>query len=172
MQKEAIAIILDVGKSMNEEPNRGQLKGALDAIGLLIRDKLTDKPGNVLISLIFMGTKASNNQLHGKGDGEDITCEGYEHISVVYDIAPPTLELVKYVSDSTEQDLLNNLGGSSGDFIDALVIALDILSTRCESNTYSKKIFLFTDAGSPADFQLLDPIISKFSSLGCSLNIV
>lgn len=170
MQKEAIAVILDVGRSMGEEANRGKLQSSLDAVGLLVRDKLVSKPGSVLMSLIFMGTKASNNQLHG--DGKDDASNGYQHISVIYDIAPPSLELSKFISKSTEQDLLDGVGGSSGDFIDALVVAVDLLSVRANDKAYSKKVFLFTDAGSPADFQLLEPIIDNFSNRECSLNVV
>lgn len=173
MQKEAIAVILDVGRSMGEEANRGKLQSSLDAIGLLVRDKLAGKPGSVLMSLIFMGTKASSNQLHGDGSGgEDDASSGYQHISVIYDIAPPSLELSKFVSESTEQELLDGVGGSSADFIDALVVAIDLLAVRANDKAYSKKVFLFTDAGSPADFQLLDPIITNFSDRECSLNVV
>ena len=170
MQKEAIAVILDVGRSMSEEANRGKLQKSLDAVGLLVRDKLVSKPGSVLMSLIFMGTKASNNHLHGDEEGGDAS--GYKHISVVYDVAPPSVELSKFVSDSKEEDLLDGIGGSSGDFIDALVVAIDLLSVKAGDKAYSKKVFLFTDAGSPADFQLLDPIISNFSDRECSLNVM
>lgn len=172
MQKEAIVVILDVGRSMGEEQNKGQLQGALNAVRLLVHDKLTEKPGNVLMSLVFMGTKASSNQLHGNKDEDGNVCSGYEHISLIYDIAPPTFELINFVSEAKEQDLLDGVGGSSGDFIDALVIAFDVLNVRAKGSGYSKKIFLFTDAGSPTDFQLLEPIISNFSSVECSLNIM
>ena len=170
MQKEAVVVILDVGKSLRENVGSGEFQNALTAVSLLVRDKLVEKPGKVLISLIFMGTKASNNSLHENGDDEGGASKGYEHISVVYDMAPPNVELAKFISNSTPQELLNEIGGSSGDFVDSLVIALDMLSVRAEDKAYSKKIFLITDAGSNADFQLLDPIIEKFTNLGCSLN--
>ena len=168
MQKEATVLILDVGKTMEHDNNEegDSFQSALKAITLLVRDVLVEKPNTALVSLVLVGTKASNNRLHSEEGG------GYEHVSVVYELANPSLELMRFVTETSAHDLLHNIGGASGDFVDALIVALDMLTVKAEGKAYTKKVFLVTDGGSKSNFQCLDSVVEKFNALDCSLNIV
>jgi ATP-dependent DNA helicase 2 subunit 2 len=157
-QKEAVVIILDVGLSMTKEKKSTELlEAAIKAAFLLVQQKLIGGAKDE-IGLVLFGTHETRNELAESH-------EGYENITVLRNITTPDLELLRQIENITP-------GDRDGDFISALIVAMDMLIKKVGHKSIQKRIFLVTSAGGPANTDDLPIIVSKLQEMDARLNVI
>ncbi|KAH9487958.1 X-ray repair cross-complementing protein 5 [Bulinus truncatus] len=146
--KEAIAIILDVGPSMNQAPPgaRTPLETAIEGINMILQRKIFSESKDE-IALILVGTEETDNPL---ADGEN-----YKNITLKSPLGIADFDLLQKVQNDLQPS------NTPGDFVDALVVAMDHLeqATQGKKGIGSRRIILFSDLGSPFGDQQLETII-------------
>lgn len=91
---------------------------------------------------------------------------GYENIVVERQLSPPTLEFLRHLDSirPTKQ---------TGDWIDALIVGIDLLAKHCQKRKYNKRIFLITDGQSKtADTEDLKQVASNLKEAEIKLNVI
>ncbi|XP_041361958.1 X-ray repair cross-complementing protein 5-like [Gigantopelta aegis] len=159
--KEAIAIILDVGPSMNQAPagEATSLQTAIDAITMILQRKMFSESKDE-VALILLGTPDTDNPLAVNG--------GYDNISIVRPLGLADFNLLQTVkNDITPSD-------TSGDFLDAIVVAMDHLvsATQGKKGFASKRIILLSDLTGPFGDDQLDTIVGALHNSGTELNVI
>ncbi|EGD76705.1 hypothetical protein PTSG_08056 [Salpingoeca rosetta] len=153
------AIVLDVGPSMSTKLSSGKshLETAVKAIDLFVQQKVLHTKKDE-VALITFGDNETDNPL--ASDGE------YQHICVRRTLTSPDLDLLRFIETEIQP------GDQPTDFVDALVVALDCLITGGEKKKGDKKIYMFTDAGSPVNDSSLDQIIDGMKAHGIDLRVI
>ncbi|KAF0917929.1 hypothetical protein E2562_021645 [Oryza meyeriana var. granulata] len=127
--KEALVLLLDVGPSMH-----GVLQEVENICSTLVHKKLVYNRSDE-IGVVLFGTKETCNEL-AKELG------GYKHVVVAHDI--------KVVDEETTHALQNLPRGTSpGDFMDAIVVGLDMLIRKFGNMKRKQRMCLITDAQHP-----------------------
>ncbi|XWS32324.1 hypothetical protein CRYUN_Cryun23aG0149700 [Craigia yunnanensis] len=128
--KEKLVLLLDVGPSMHNV-----LPEVEKVCSMLVEKKLIYSKDDE-VGVVLFGTEETNNELM-------VEVGGYENIVVLQDIK---------VVDGDIIDTLQKLprGTEGGDFLDAIVVGMDMLIKKYK-NIYkgSKRLFLITDAIHP-----------------------
>jgi hypothetical protein len=127
--REAEVLILDTNPSL-----RDHLKAAKDSFVLHVQQKLIQMPTKSEIGLVLLGVADSNNKLASSG--------GYENVCEQKPISPVDTELVKSILGLDE-------GIDSGDWLDAVVVAMDMINRHCEGKKYEKSIIMITNGARP-----------------------
>ena len=159
--KEAILVILDVGPSMNsryqDSDSQSRLDLGIDSIKLLIQQKLLFSKNHAL-GIVLFGTEETENDLNAQ-------MGGYENITVASALEVPSLNLVRFMDQiqTTPQ---------SADFVDALVVGVDMLVSFCGKKKYNKRIFLITDGNSKVNDADLNDIVSTMNENEIKLNVM
>lgn len=83
-----------------------------------------------------MGTEGTENQLAQAG-------EGYENITVYSQIERPAVVLGANLREQTQP------GVEAADFVDGLIVALDLMHERTQKKKYTKTIYIITAAAYP-----------------------
>ncbi|KAM0920134.1 hypothetical protein ACQ4PT_007775 [Festuca glaucescens] len=127
--KEGLVLLLDVGPSMHQA-----LQEVENVCSTLVRKKLVYNRSDE-VGIVLFGTKETCNDL-AKELG------GYKHVVVKHDIK---------VVDEETKDALQNLprGTAPGDFLDAIVVGLDMLIKRFGNTKGKQRLCLITDAQHP-----------------------
>ncbi|XP_060218825.1 ATP-dependent DNA helicase 2 subunit KU80 [Lycium barbarum] len=128
--KEAVVLVIDVGPSMHSV-----LPEIEKVCSLLIQKKLVFSRYDE-VGFVLFGTSDTKNELT-----EEIG--GYEHVTV--------LRNIKVVDDDLV-DALQNLprGSFPGDFLDAIVVGMDMLIKKFgQTNKGKKRLCLITNAATP-----------------------
>lgn len=133
------------------------LEHALKVVTLLIQQKLLFQSKQDLMGLVLFGTDETNNRLSQDGF--------YEHITVVKELSKPDLEMIRFIDQINPE-------GAQGDFIDALIVALDMIIDTTGTRKFQKRIFLLTDAGCPANADDVDAVAKEFRNRGAKLNVI
>ncbi|XP_062604717.1 X-ray repair cross-complementing protein 5-like [Saccostrea cucullata] len=159
--KEAIAIVLDIGPSMNNAPpgEETPLQTAVDAIKMILQRKMFSESKDE-VSLVLFGTPTTDNPL---ADGES-----YENISIVRPLGVVDFDFLQQVqNDITPSNM-------SADFIDALVVAMDHLvnATQGKKGFGSKRLILLSDLGGEFGKDQIDTIIAGIKNSGTELNVI
>lgn len=162
---EALVIIIDVGVSMNYAEEGGEqnaLEKSITAVNMIIQRKIFSdtKKNKDEAALILFGTDGTSNKLH------DDAGEGYEHVTVAKEMGVMDLELLKFVNNQIVA------GNSSGDFIDALVVAVDHLHTKCMGRKMEQKIILFSNMESEFGADQLEMIVNGMKANNVNLIFV
>jgi len=114
------------------------------------------------VGIILFGGKETKNYLNDEHPNE------YKNLSIAAPIEPVNLNLMK-CADAIRCDK----GVADCDFLDSLILAIDMLKTRCGTKKYSKRIFLVTDASfSSLDEHLIQAIISGAKREGIIINVI
>ena len=79
--------------------------------------------------MVLCGSEDTQNALHERYGG-------YEHVAVAQELAAPTLDFLKFL-DTVKPT------SETGDWIDALVVATDMLVTHCKKKKYNKRVCPF-----------------------------
>jgi hypothetical protein len=127
--REAEVLILDTNPSLGTH-----LKAAKESFVLHVQQKLIQMPTKSEIGLVLLGSADSNNNLAGSG--------GYENVCEYKPISPVDTELVKILLGS-------NQGIDAGDWLDAVVVAMDMINRHCEGKKYEKSIIMITNGARP-----------------------
>lgn len=85
--------------------------------------------------LVLCGTSDTSNALADRFKGE------YRNVSTARTLSKIDLEFFRDIETFTaEQEQVKD-----GDFIDGMIVSLDMLSRHCGTRKYKKRIFLITD---------------------------
>ena len=160
---EALVIVIDVSPSMTNpgEDGKSPLEKCVTAANMILQRKIfTDtKKNKDEAALILFGTEGTDNSLNqGFGAGN------YENITLSREMNVIDMEMLKFVNNDVVP------GTANGDFIDALVVALDHLNTKCSGRKMDQKVVLFSDLQHEFNADKLDSIIGGMK--GNSVNLI
>ncbi|CAL1541131.1 unnamed protein product [Lymnaea stagnalis] len=159
--KEAIAIILDVGPSMNQAPPGvgTPLETAIEGINMILQRKIFSESKDE-IALLLVGTTDTDNPL---ADGEN-----YQNITLKRRLGIADFDLLQQVQTDLQPS------DTPGDFVDAIVIAMDHLenATQGKKGFGSRRIILFSDLGSPFGDQELETIVNAMQYTKTELDVI
>ena len=160
---EALVIVIDVSPSMTNpgEDGKSPLEKCVTAANMILQRKIfTDtKKNKDEAALILFGTEGTDNLLNqGFGAGN------YENITLSREMNVIDMEMLKFINNGVVP------GTANGDFIDALVVALDHLNTKCSGRKMDQKVVLFSDLQHEFNADKLDSIIGGMK--GNSVNLI
>ncbi|KAJ0964159.1 hypothetical protein J5N97_029281 [Dioscorea zingiberensis] len=158
--KEALVLLLDVGPSMHSI-----LPEVEKLCSMLVQKKLIFSK-NHEVGVVLFGTEETNNELEKE-------VGGYEHVFVLRDIK---------VVDGDTVEVLHNLprGTSPGDFMDAIVVGMDMLIKKFgQTNKGKQCLSLVTNAQYPikdpsegTKVDQVDMISSQMKAHGVKLDCI
>jgi ATP-dependent DNA helicase 2 subunit 2 len=145
--REVEVLILDTNPSIGDE-----LNAAKDSLILHVQQKIVQMPSKSEIGLVAIGSADSDNNLAlSKG--------GYENICEMRPITPVDIPLLKQLH-SLEHGL------DAGDWLDAVVVAMDMIIRHCEKKKYEKSIVMITNGGRPIqDVEQMDLIAQSCTDM-------
>ncbi|XP_066268774.1 X-ray repair cross-complementing protein 5-like [Branchiostoma lanceolatum] len=160
--KEAMVLVVDVGPLMAQAPpgHVSPLENAKDAISMLLQRKMFSQSKDE-VALILLGTQETANELAGTDE------ESYLNITVARPLGQPDFDLLEFVKN----DIVP--GPVSADFVDAIVVALDLVRNQTMGKKFeTKRIVLFSNlAGEFTDDQL-EGVINGMKALECEFNLI
>jgi len=159
--KEAIAIVLDVGPSMVQTPPgvSSALDTAIEGINMILQRKMFSEAKDE-VALILFGCADTENPL---SDGDT-----YQNIVLKRPLGVPDFDLLETVQNDLQPS------DSPGDFLDALVVAMDHLETGLQGKKGfgTRRLILFSDLGGPFADQELETIVGAIQKTGTELNVI
>ncbi|KAI0429696.1 Ku70/Ku80 N-terminal alpha/beta domain-containing protein [Xylaria sp. FL1042] len=164
--KEATVYILDLGASMANLHN-GRTESDLDWSMRYVWDKISTtvaasrKTWNV--GVVGVRTDETDNPLQSEEDG----CEGYEHISVLQELGPMTMN-----SMTALRDRIKTSNTQTGDCISAIVLAIEMIERLTKKLKYNRRIILVTDGEAPMDSSDIGDISEKMKRSNIQLTVL
>jgi len=147
---EAICIILDTGRTASQKPPNSPsfLEASLECASLFVERKLFGESKDE-VGVVLLGSEETNNPLD------------YDHVTVLdRGLAQTDWEIISYLREHVKGTQ------HEGDWIDAVVVALDFLKRASENRKFSAlKIVLFSELGCPADADQIELIIQGMKML-------
>ncbi|KAF2972134.1 hypothetical protein GQX73_g1481 [Xylaria multiplex] len=153
--KEATIYILDLGLSMSDCHN-GRVESDLDWSMRYVWDRISTtvaasrKTWNV--GVVGVRTDETDHPLEKEEDG----CEGYEHISVLQELGPMTMN-----SLAALRNRVKTSNTETGDCISAIVLAIEMIEKLTKKLKYNRRIILVTDGEAPIDGSDISDISDK-----------
>jgi len=123
-------IILDVSKGMQEGKTKdtpSHMERAVNAINMFVQTKMFHGKKTEEVAFVLVGCKENDNPLYDEVD------TSYQHIWAVRDFEQADLSLTKFVANSIKES------DEEVDFLDTVIVALDLFSKRLETKTGKKK---------------------------------
>ena len=157
--KEAVVVVIDISRSMQEQfDNKPKLLIAVEATRLLLQQKLLLCKSHE-IGIILMGSEETDNEL-AENYG------GYENIAVIQELDIPTLDsmlLVSSLEPSTK----------TGDVLDSLVVAIQMIEKKIQKKKYKKRLFILTDGNCTTNSaDQLQDIIDQINVQDIKVNVI
>ena len=163
IKPEALVIVIDVSPSMTNQGEDGKtpLEKCVTAANMILQRKIfTDtKKNKDEAALILYGTEGTDNALN-----QNFGSGNYENITISREMNVIDIEMLKFVNSGVVP------GTAEGDFIDALVIALDHLNTKCSGRKMEQKVVLFSNLQHEFNADKLDSIINGIK--GNNVNLI
>ncbi|XP_055297280.1 X-ray repair cross-complementing protein 5 [Sitodiplosis mosellana] len=163
--KDATIIILDVGANTNQLDklkSKTFFEEAKSCIEFAITRKIFTRPKDE-VSLFLFGTKTTDNELNKRYGS------GYENINHAIPLSPMSWDILKYVQKSIDPPMDE---GITGDWLDAVVVAMDYFNDLDLKKT-TKKILLFTTFTTDVnDAENIDKVIGGLKHLEIELIVV
>ncbi|GAA5812693.1 hypothetical protein MFLAVUS_006151 [Mucor flavus] len=153
--KKATCYILNVSHALSLYPDNVFSK-SLQTITCSIEDRVLAGRKTDLVSVILCGTPAES------------TPGQYENISVMTPLAMPTVQLLKDLSNVTTAKESDR----PADVLDALIVAIDIISTHCKHLKYTKRVVIFTDNQSTIDWLDLSAVSEMLKSNAIEVTLI
>lgn len=125
-----IVVVLDVGRGVCSSTETTFFDRAKDCLRFILQRKIFADKCHDAVGIVLFGTAGTNNQL--------ATGDQYQHVTVLQEVRLVEWEMMKQVENLGH-------GGSSGDWLDALVVAMDLLHDPDGKRFNGKKIVLLTD---------------------------
>lgn len=150
-QKEATVYIVDLGKTMGERSHgRGQtnLDWALEYFWDKVTATIATGRKTAMAGVVGLRTDGTDNALD---DGES-----YQNITSLQGISQILMSDVRRLRDN-----LKVSSTTTGDAIDALIVAISMISETCKKLQYIRKIILITDARAHMDTDDLSQVKKK-----------
>ncbi|XP_074857441.1 X-ray repair cross-complementing protein 5 isoform X2 [Carettochelys insculpta] len=155
--KAAIVLCMDVGFAMsNSAPGEeSPFEQAKKVMTMFVqRQVFAERKDEV--SVVLFGTGGTKNNL-ASGDQ-------YQNITVQTPLMLPDFDLLKDIQNAIQP------GSEQADFLDALVVCMDLLQKETLGKKYEKRhIEVFTDLSSPFSEDQLEIIIANLKKTGISL---
>ncbi|KAI2642645.1 Ku70/Ku80 N-terminal alpha/beta domain-containing protein [Xylaria nigripes] len=164
--KEATVYILDLGSSMAGCHN-GRTETDLDWSMRYVWDKVSNtvaasrKTWNV--GVIGVRTDETDNLLQGGKSGY----EGYEHISVLQELGPMSMNNL-----TSLRDRVKTSDTMMGDCISAIVLAIEMIEKLTKKLKYNRRIILVTDGEGLMDSSDIDDISAKLKGSNIQLTVL
>lgn len=119
------------------------------------------------MGIVLVGTQETDNHLaeqFGKGQ--------YTHVSVSRTIEKLNLDALRALDSVQCED--KAMAKGSGDVMDGLIVALDMVSRHCGAKKYKKRIFLITDGEKEAAIQAEDfkDVVKSMNETDTRLNVI
>ncbi len=127
--KELEVIILDISPSMG-----CHLQAAKDALLLRVQHKLVYLPLKSEIGMLLLGSRETDNNLCSEGD--------YLYIRECRPIQQVDADMYKMILRVTHDV-------DAGDWLDAVIVAMDMIMNHCGQRKFEKRIVLITNASKP-----------------------
>jgi ATP-dependent DNA helicase 2 subunit 2 len=151
--KEATVYIIDVGSTMREK-NHGRTQSNLDWALEYFWDKLTATIATgrktAMAGVVAFRTDETQNPLADE--------DSYQHVSILQNLSQVLMPDVRRLRGD-----LRPSSTFQGDAIDALVVAIHMITETCKKLQYLRKIILLTDARAPMDTDDLSEIRKKLA---------
>ncbi|KAI1167525.1 Ku70/Ku80 N-terminal alpha/beta domain-containing protein [Nemania serpens] len=164
--KEATVYILDLGSSMADCHN-GRTESDLDWSMRYVWDKISTtvaasrKTWNV--GVVGVRTDETDNPLETQEEG----CEGYEHISVLQELGPMSMQSLQALRDRVKPS-----NTQAGDCISAIVLAREMIEKLTKKLKYNRRVILVTDGEAPMDSSDIDDISEKMKRSSIQLTVL
>eukprot|EP00124_Ichthyophonus_hoferi_P000559 Ihof_evm12s21 gene=Ihof_evmTU12s21 len=167
MSKDAIIICMDVGPSMGSSfPSNNTSIDTYLTMGLEVVKKMIvhrlSFARNDEMGLVLFGTEDTKNQLTEGSTGE------YSHVTVAKNLNKVNLDLLRFVETIVP-------GPVNGDYMDALVVAMDLLLARVSGKvSYKPRLFIITNGQSAINWEdeQVNQIISGVKEKGISVEVI
>ncbi|XP_052762081.1 X-ray repair cross-complementing protein 5-like [Mya arenaria] len=160
-EREAIAVLLDVGPSMNQAPPgvATPLETALEAITMILQRKMFAESKDE-VALVLVGSEETDNPL-----ADD---ESYQHISIANPLGVVDFDFLQLVQNDVKPTT------TSGDFVDGIVVAMDHLMNALQGKKGFgfKRLIVMSDLGGEFGDDQVDTIIASIKNSGTELNII
>ncbi|CAG5125647.1 unnamed protein product, partial [Candidula unifasciata] len=158
---EAIAIIVDVGPSMNQAPPGAAtaLETSIEGVNMILQRKMFSESKDE-VALILMGSAETDNPL------DDGQC--YQNILIKRALGVADFQLLQMVQTELQPS------NTPGDFLDAIIVAIDHLENALQGKKgfKSRRVILFSDLGGPFGDQELEKIIAVLQNTNTELNVI
>ncbi|XP_068204054.1 X-ray repair cross-complementing protein 5 [Palaemon carinicauda] len=154
---EGIALILDVSPHVRAGVNETFFSLSKKCLINILQRKMFAEKCKDEIAVILFGSDETDNSL--------ATDNQYQNIKVLQEPSLVSWDLINKVERITG-------GKQSGDWLDTLVVAMDLLHDPEEVRFSGKKIVLFTDFSSEFSDDQTSTIIKGLCNQGISLNII
>eukprot|EP00062_Callorhinchus_milii_P023659 gi/632982730/ref/XP_007908297.1/ PREDICTED: X-ray repair cross-complementing protein 5 isoform X1 [Callorhinchus milii] len=155
--KSAVVLCLDVGHTMGHAPpgHESPFEQAKRVLLMFVQRQVFAESKDET-ALVLYGSDATSNPLAG--------ADQYQHITVHRNLMIPDFSLLEDVQSRIEPGL------QQADFLDALVVCMDVLQKQTLGKKYEKlHIAVFTDLNSPFSSDQLDIIIANLRQAGITL---
>eukprot|EP00698_Gefionella_okellyi_P013382 TRINITY_DN3657_c0_g1_i2.p1 TRINITY_DN3657_c0_g1~~TRINITY_DN3657_c0_g1_i2.p1 ORF type:complete len:501 (-),score=150.16 TRINITY_DN3657_c0_g1_i2:982-2433(-) len=134
-------------------------EAAVNAVRLLVQEKIQIGRKTDMLGMVLFGAAATKNNL-ADDDGS------YKHVVEDVSLGQVDLNFLRKLDKITP-------GNKDADFVDALVVSLDMLFHKTAGKKYDRRVYLLTDAGSNINGQDdLPVIVSRMKELETKLNII
>eukprot|EP01083_Nonionella_stella_P120410 360786_1 len=164
MSKEALVIILDIGKSMGNLGENGGLTGldkAKAAFRLMVQQKLLFGYKQDVCSVLLFNSANTKNACHDDYGG-------YDFIEEYFELGTPSLALLECIDN-----VQCNKTGTNGDALDALLVGAQIIINFVGTKKYRKRVFMITDGSTEInDIDQLSDIANSFMNASIGFNCI
>ncbi|XP_053328065.1 X-ray repair cross-complementing protein 5 [Spea bombifrons] len=155
--KSAVVLCMDVGFAMSHS-NRGEespFEQAKKVMTLFLQRQVFAESKDETAVVLF-GTDGTDNALAAR--------DQYQNISVLRHLYVPDFELLEKIQNEVEP------GSRQADFLDALVVCMDILQRETLGKKFEKlHIAVFTDLSSPFVADQVEVIVANLKQAGITL---
>nr|XP_045583822.1 X-ray repair cross-complementing protein 5-like isoform X1 [Procambarus clarkii] len=154
---EGIVVVMDVGPGVRAGVDKTFYSQSKKCLTNILQRKMFAEKCRDQVGIVLFGTNDTNNNLASN--------DQYRHITVLRELQTVDWEVI------TEVDQLP-YGKSSGDWLDALVVAMDLLHDPDGGRFTSKKIVLLTDFSGEFSDDQTSKIIAGLKNQGIELNVI
>ncbi|XP_075037201.1 X-ray repair cross-complementing protein 5 [Mixophyes fleayi] len=155
--KSAVVLCLDVGFAMSHS-NQGEespFEQAKKVLMMFVQRQVFAESKDE-VAVVLFGTNGTDNALADSGQ--------YQNITVQRHLMLPDFDLLEEIQNVIEP------GDEQADFLDALIVSMDILQKETLGKKYEKLLIaVFTDLSSPYSEDQLEIIIANLKKAGISL---
>ncbi|CAL4145774.1 unnamed protein product, partial [Meganyctiphanes norvegica] len=156
-QMEGIVIVMDVGPGVRAGVDNTFYKQAKECLQNILQRKVFADKCRDQVGIVLFGTDGTRNQLSNSDE--------YQHITVYRPISAVDWEMLESLANLPR-------GKESGDWVDALVVAMDLLHDPDQSRFSSKKIILITDFSGDFSDDQTSNIVSGLKDLNIELSVI
>ena len=165
-RKDATMFILDMGSSMssfiksnNHEKRTTRFNLGQQMCLSLLSEKLLFA-SKEHVGFLCVGSNETDNICHE-------TLEGYEHISVLFPISTNSKETIRQIEKVGVNSTLH------GDYVDALIVAMEMLTLFVQTRKWNKRIVFVTDGASKiAHIEDLGQVVQALCTQGIAVDIM